>query len=68
VLLVNLVGSEIERFQQIIQYLPNSQNLTIIWRVLESDRDRLAGLLPLSIKLVTNFDRAIAQTLAIAKE
>jgi succinyl-CoA synthetase beta subunit len=35
---------------------------------LEHDRDRLAGLLPLSIRLVTNFDRAIAQTLAIAKE
>jgi succinyl-CoA synthetase beta subunit len=68
VLLVNLVGSEIESFQQIIQYLPPSEQLTIIWRVLEHDRDRLAGLLPLSIKLVTNFDRAIAQTLAIAKE
>jgi succinyl-CoA synthetase beta subunit len=68
VLLVNLVGSEIEHFQQIIQYLPNSQNLRIIWRVLEADRDRLAGLLPLSIRLVTNFDRAIAQTLAIAKD
>ena len=68
VLLVNLVGSEIERFQQVIQYLPPDRNLTIIWRVLEPDRDRLAGLLPLSIKLVTNFDRAIAQTLALAKE
>jgi succinyl-CoA synthetase beta subunit len=67
VLLVNLVGSEIESFQQRIQYLPHYQHLTIIWRVLEHDRDRLAGLLPLSIRLVTNFDRAIAQTLSIAK-
>jgi succinyl-CoA synthetase beta subunit len=68
VLLVNLVGSETDSFQQIIQYLPHYQNLTIIWRVLEHDRDRLAGLLPLSIKLVTNFDRAISQTLAIAND
>lgn len=68
VLLVNLVGSEIDSFQQIIQYLPHCQNLTIIWRVLEHDRDRLAGLLPLSIKLVTNFDRSISQTLAIAND
>jgi succinyl-CoA synthetase beta subunit len=67
VLLINFVGSEIDSCQQILQYLPHYQNLTIIWRVLEQDRDRLAGLLPLSIKLVTNFDRAIAQTLAIAK-
>jgi succinyl-CoA synthetase beta subunit len=68
VLLVNLVGSEIDRFEQVIQYLPHHQNLKIIWRVLAADFDRLAGLLPLSIKLVTNFDRAIAQTLALAKD
>ena len=68
VLLVNFVGSEIDSCQQVMQYLPHYQNLTIIWRVLDRDRDRLAGLLPLSIKLVTNFDRAIAQTLAIAKQ
>ncbi len=68
VLLVNLVGSETDSFQQIIQYLPDYQNLTIVWRVLANDFDRLAGLLPLSIKLVTNFDRAISQTLAIAKD
>jgi succinyl-CoA synthetase beta subunit len=68
VLLVNFVGSEIDSCQQVMQYLPNSPHHTTIWRVLEHDRDRLAGLLPLSIKLVTNFDRAIAQTLAIAKQ
>ena len=68
VLLVNLVGSEIDGFQQLIQYLPRAQNFIVIWRVLEPDRDRLAGLLPLSVKLVTNFDRAIAQTLSISKE
>jgi succinyl-CoA synthetase beta subunit len=68
VLLIDFVGSEIDSCQQVMQYLPNSQNFTTIWRVLERDRDRLAGLLPLSIKLVTNFDRAIAQTLAIAKQ
>ncbi len=68
VLLVNFVGSEIDSCQQVLQYLPNCENLTTIWRVLEQDRDRLAGLLPLSIKLVTNFDRAIAQTLAIARQ
>jgi succinyl-CoA synthetase beta subunit len=67
VLLVNLVGSEIDSFQQLIQYLPHDQDFTIIWRVLEQDRDLLSGLLPLSVKLVTNFDQAIAQTLAIAK-
>jgi succinyl-CoA synthetase beta subunit len=66
VLLVNLVGSEIDSFQQLIQYLPHDQDFTIIWRVLEQDRDLLSGLLPLSVKLVTNFDQAIAQTLAIA--
>ena len=66
VLLVNFVGSEIDSCQQIIQYLAPAR-MTIVWRVLERDLDRLAGLLPLSIKLVTNFDRAIAQTLAIAK-
>ncbi len=68
VLLVNLVGSEIDSFQQVIQYLPHDRDFTIIWRVLEHDRDLLSGLLPLSIKLVTNFDQAIAQTLEIAKE
>lgn len=68
VLLIDFVGSDIDSCQQVMQYLPNSQNFTTIWRVLEHDRDRLAGLLPLSIKLVTNFDRAIAQTLAIAKQ
>jgi succinyl-CoA synthetase beta subunit len=68
VLLVNFVGSEIDSCQQVMQYFPHCSNLTTIWRVLEHDRDRLAGLLPLSIKLVTNFDRAIAQTLAIAKQ
>ena len=68
VLLVNFVGSEIDSCQQIMQYLPQDRNLTIIWRVLAQDLDRLAGLLPLSIKLVTNLDRAIAQTLTIAKQ
>jgi succinyl-CoA synthetase beta subunit len=68
VLLVNFVGSEIDSCQQVMQYLAGDRHLTIIWRVLESDLDRLAGLLPLSIKLVTNFDRAIAQTLAIARQ
>jgi succinyl-CoA synthetase beta subunit len=68
VLLIDFVGSEIDSCQQVIQYLPHFHNLTTIWRVLEHDRDRLAGLLPLSIKLVTNFDRAISQTLAIAKQ
>jgi succinyl-CoA synthetase beta subunit len=68
VLLIDFVGSEIDGCQQMMQYLPNYQNLTIIWRVLEQDLDLLAGLLPLSIKLVTNFDRAIAQTLSIAKQ
>jgi succinyl-CoA synthetase beta subunit len=68
VLLIDFVGSEIDSCQQVMQYLPNSSNFTTIWRVLEQDRDRLAGLLPLSIKLVTNFDRAIAQTLAISKQ
>jgi succinyl-CoA synthetase beta subunit len=67
VLLINFVGSEIDSCQQILQYLPHYHNLTIIWRVLEQDRDRLAGLLPLSIKFVTSLDRAITQTLAIAK-
>nr|WP_295615375.1 ATP-grasp domain-containing protein [Chamaesiphon sp. GL140_3_metabinner_50] len=68
VLLVNFVGSEIDSCQQVMQYFPRYSNLTTIWRVLEHDRDRLAGLLPLSIKLVTNFDRAISQTLVIAKQ
>lgn len=68
VLLVNFVGSEIDSCQQVIQYLARDRHLTIVWRVLEQDLDRLAGLLPLSIKLVTNFDRAIAQTLAISKQ
>jgi succinyl-CoA synthetase beta subunit len=68
VLLVNFVGSEIDSCQQVMQYLRPYQNLTIVWRVLAQDLDRLAGLLPLSIKLVTNFDLAIAQTLAISKQ
>jgi succinyl-CoA synthetase beta subunit len=68
VLLVNMMGSEIERCQQVMQYLPQDLNLTIIWRILAQDRDKLAGLIPLSIKLVTNLDRAIAQTLKIAKQ
>jgi succinyl-CoA synthetase beta subunit len=68
VLLVNMVGSEIESCQQVMQYLSHNLNLTIIWRILEQDRDKLAGLIPLSIKLVTNLDRAISQTLTIAKQ
>jgi succinyl-CoA synthetase beta subunit len=67
VLLVNFVGSEIDSCQQVMQYLSHNPNLTIVWRVLEQDLDRLAGLLPLSIKFVTDFDRAIAQTLMLAK-
>jgi succinyl-CoA synthetase beta subunit len=66
-LLVNFLGSDLERCQQVLQYLPHAQNLTIIWRISATDRDRLAGLLPLSIKFVTDFDRSIAQTLAISK-
>lgn len=68
VLLVNLVGSEIESCQQVMQYLAGDRNPKIIWRVLEQDLDRLLGLLPLSIELVTNLDRAISQTLTIAKQ
>ncbi|AFY94658.1 ATP-grasp domain-containing protein [Chamaesiphon minutus] len=68
VLLVNFVGSEIDSCQQVMQYLARDPHMTIIWRVLEPDLDRLAGFLPLSIKLVTNFDRAIAQTLKLAKQ
>jgi succinyl-CoA synthetase beta subunit len=68
VLLVNLVGSDVESCQQVMQYLPHHQNLTIIWRILEHDRDALTGLLPLSVKLFTDLDRAIAQTLSIAKQ
>jgi succinyl-CoA synthetase beta subunit len=68
VLLVNFVGSEIDSCQQVMQYLARDRQMTIIWRVLEPDLDRLAGFLPLSIKLVTNFDRAIAQTLKLAKQ
>jgi succinyl-CoA synthetase beta subunit len=67
VLLVNLVGSDLSSCQQVLQYLPHHQNLTIIWRILEHDHDTLAGLLPLSVKLVTDLDRAISQTLSIAK-
>jgi succinyl-CoA synthetase beta subunit len=68
VLLVNMMGSEIESCQQVMQYLAPNLNLTIIWRILEQDCDKLTGLLPLSIKLVTNLDRAISQTLSIAKQ
>ncbi len=68
VLLVNFVGSDIDSCQQVMQYLPQDPHLTIIWRVLEQDLDRLAGLLPLSIKLVTNFAQSIAQTLAISTQ
>jgi succinyl-CoA synthetase beta subunit len=68
VLLIDLVGSEIDSCQQLMQYMPHNLDFTIIWRVLEQDCDRLAGLLPLSIKLVTNFDRAISQTLTISKQ
>ena len=68
VLLVNLVGSDPIACQRVMQYLPHHQNLTIIWRILAADRDALTGLLPLSIKLVTDLDRAIAQALSIAKQ
>jgi succinyl-CoA synthetase beta subunit len=68
VLLVNLVGSEISSCQQVMQYLARERNPKIIWRILEQDLDKLAGLLPLSIELVTNLDRAIAQTLSLAKQ
>jgi succinyl-CoA synthetase beta subunit len=68
VLLVNLVGSEIACCQQVMQYLACDRQPKIVWRVLEQDLDKLAGLLPLSIELVTNLDRAIAQTLSLAKQ
>jgi succinyl-CoA synthetase beta subunit len=67
ILLVNFLGSDLDRCQQVLQYLPLHRHLTIIWRISTQDRDKLAGLLPLSIKFVTDLDRAIAQTLAIAK-
>jgi succinyl-CoA synthetase beta subunit len=67
ILLINFLGSDLDRCQQVLQYLPHHQHLTIIWRISTQDRDKLAGLLPLSIKFVTDLDRAIAQTLAIAK-
>jgi succinyl-CoA synthetase beta subunit len=68
VLLVNLVGSEIACCQQVMQYLASDRHPKIVWRVLEQDLDKLAGLLPLSIQLVTNLDRAISQTLSFAKQ
>ena len=68
VLLVNLVGSEIACCQQVMQYLASDRQPKIVWRVLEQDLDKVAGLLPLSIELVTNLDRAIAQTLSLAKQ
>jgi succinyl-CoA synthetase beta subunit len=68
VLLVNLVGSEIASCQQVMQYLACDRQPKIVWRVLEQDLDKLAGMLPLSIELVTNLDRAIAQTLSLAKQ
>jgi succinyl-CoA synthetase beta subunit len=67
ILLVNFLGSDLDRCQQVLQYLPHHRHLTIIWRISTQDRDKLAGLLPLSIKFVTDLDRAISQTLAIAK-
>jgi succinyl-CoA synthetase beta subunit len=67
ILLVNFLGSDLDRCQQVLQYLPHAQNLTIVWRISAPDRDRLAGLLPLSIKFVTDFERSIAQTVAISK-
>jgi succinyl-CoA synthetase beta subunit len=67
ILLVNFLGSDLDCCQQVLQYLPHHRHLTIIWRISIQDRDKLAGLLPLSIKFVTDLDRAIAQTLAIAK-
>jgi succinyl-CoA synthetase beta subunit len=39
VLLVNMVGSEIESCQQVMQYLSHNLNLTVIWRILEQDRE-----------------------------
>ena len=68
VLLINLVGSEIESCQQVLQYLPRDPHLKIIWRILDRDLDHLAGLLPLSIEPIANLDRAIAQTLSLAKQ
>ncbi len=67
VLLIDFLGSDLDRCQQLLQYLPHTQNLTIIWRISAPDRDKLAGLLPLSIKFVTDFDRSIAQALASYK-
>ncbi len=67
ILLVNFLGSDLDRCQQVLQYLPRHRNLRIIWRISTQERDKLAGLLPLSIEFVTDLDRAIAQTLAIAK-
>ncbi len=68
VLLVNLVGSEISSCQEVMQDLARERNPKVIWRVLERDLDRLAGIFPSSIELVTNLDRAIAQTLSLAKQ
>jgi succinyl-CoA synthetase beta subunit len=67
ILLVNFLGSDLDRAQQLFQYLPRDRHLTIIWRVSTQERDKLAGLLPLSIKLVTDLDRAISQTLSISR-
>jgi succinyl-CoA synthetase beta subunit len=67
ILLINFLGSDLDRCQQVLQYFPHHRHPTIIWRISPQDRDKLAGLLPLSIKFVTDLDRAISQTLAVAK-
>ena len=67
VLLVNFVGSDIESCQQMMQYLPHHHKLKVVWRILEVDRDTLAGLLPPSIELITELDRSISKTLILAK-
>lgn len=68
VLLVNLVGISPTAYQEVLELFPPNYSSSIVWRILEPELDTLAIGESLSIKFITDLDRAIAQTLALAKQ
>jgi succinyl-CoA synthetase beta subunit len=62
VLLVNLVGTSPDRYQEVLNLFPSNYPSRIVWRILEPELDTIEPKPDLSIKFVTDLDRAIAET------
>jgi succinyl-CoA synthetase beta subunit len=67
VLLVNLVGSSSSTYREVLALFASYSSTPIVWRILELELDTIDPPPDLSIKFITDFDRAISETLSVAK-